>query len=375
MMARAGSGKTYYISNDFTKTENVLFITFTNQNVENIRREIYKRFKNKPPNNYKIVTFSSFLYSWIIRPLEPLLPFNQSIESDGVDLITEPPPPSIKLANNYIVQNPLYESVDKIGHYLNKKNNQYFSSRMSRLIIKHLNKNKKTINRNIEERLEGLVDTIYIDEFQDYKGDDFKIINLLLRLESIRVTAVGDFYQHSVAPSFERSQYPYKKKKLDVTEEEFIDSFPKTKIDVDTDTLISSRRVTEDMCRLITDKLGIDIYSSNERKGKLKIISELNELKELLYDKNCTKLVFSNSSKFPYKPAINWSYSKGDTYSKTLVILTGNLENLLDQSFSLEKSNLSQSTLNKLYVALTRSNNETYICTKKTYDKYNLNKI
>ncbi|MGJ1064635.1 hypothetical protein, partial [Enterococcus faecium] len=154
ILARAGSGKTYHIANAFDEKKSVLFITFTNQNVANVKKEIMQRFNNIIPNNIEVITYSSFLYSWIIRPLEAVLPF-ENIRSRGVDIFKEPVPHTNPPTKGYITD-------DKIGHYLNPDNNRYYSGRMSKLIIK----NKKILKPLIEKRLSLLVDTIYIDEFQ-----------------------------------------------------------------------------------------------------------------------------------------------------------------------------------------------------------------
>ncbi|HEA6159453.1 TPA: hypothetical protein RXG00_002711, partial [Staphylococcus aureus] len=44
ILAAAGSGKTYYVANDFNKDERVILLSFTNSNVSNIQLEIMKRF-------------------------------------------------------------------------------------------------------------------------------------------------------------------------------------------------------------------------------------------------------------------------------------------------------------------------------------------
>ncbi|PTJ29623.1 hypothetical protein BU026_12645 [Staphylococcus simulans] len=61
---------------------------------------------------------------------------------------------------------------------------------------------------------------------------------------------------------------------------------------------------------------------------------------------------------------INWSYSKGDTYKQTCVILTKNLDQL-------EKwQSISGKTKNGLYVALTRAETNVYIIKDTDYKKW-----
>lgn len=70
-----------------------------------------------------------------------------------------------------------------------------------------------------------------------------------------------------------------------------------------------------------------------------------------------------------FKPVINWSYSKGDTYSRVLIVLTDKLEKFIQEDFNF--SSLFQKSINELYVALTRSNDELYICRKDVFNEAN----
>lgn len=64
---------------------------------------------------------------------------------------------------------------------------------------------------------------------------------------------------------------------------------------------------------------------------------------------------------------MNWSYSKGSTFNKVCVILTSNFENLDSNTF--DYSNISPITINKLYVALTRSSGNLYLIKQSTFEK------
>jgi DNA helicase-2/ATP-dependent DNA helicase PcrA len=64
---------------------------------------------------------------------------------------------------------------------------------------------------------------------------------------------------------------------------------------------------------------------------------------------------------------MNWSYSKGDTVNSACVILTDGLDNLDSESFDPEKVKLT--TLNKLYVAMTRSRGDLYLIKASTFKK------
>ena len=68
---------------------------------------------------------------------------------------------------------------------------------------------------------------------------------------------------------------------------------------------------------------------------------------------------------------MNWSYSKGSTFNSVCLILTKKLENLDNDSFSPEI--LGKSSLNKLYVALTRSSGDLYLLKSSDFSKYRKN--
>lgn len=63
---------------------------------------------------------------------------------------------------------------------------------------------------------------------------------------------------------------------------------------------------------------------------------------------------------------MKWSYSKGDTHESSCVILNGTTKKLVEDSFS--ASTLKTVILNKLYVALTRSEGDVYIVTSDEFE-------
>ena len=74
---------------------------------------------------------------------------------------------------------------------------------------------------------------------------------------------------------------------------------------------------------------------------------------------------------------MNWSYSKGDTMDSTCVILTNGFEKLSEKNFSTE--GISRQTINRLYVALTRSRGNVYLIKasafKSVKDRYTISKM
>lgn len=83
-------------------------------------------------------------------------------------------------------------------------------------------------------------------------------------------------------------------------------------------------------------------------------------------DDNIIKLLFNNSKKYIFN-AVNWGYSKGDTYDNICVILTNDFNDIDNDSFVVEQNKII--TINKLYVALSRTKGNLYIIKKCDFDK------
>ena len=102
--------------------------------------------------------------------------------------------------------------------------------------------------------------------------------------------------------------------------------------------------------------------SSGDHSGSVKWIDD--DPSSVLDNDRIIKLVFQEASKYSF-PALNWSYSKGDTVDSACVILTDGLDNLDSDTFNPGKIKLS--TLNKLYVAMTRSRGDLYLMKSSTF--------
>jgi len=354
MLAAAGSGKTYYIANHLNPKHKNLVITYTKQNVANLKREI-KIIHGEVPKNTQVLTFSSFVYRWLLKPFEPILEFGKrtGMITMGVEITKEPEPQSIKGKPNY-----KYYKQEDSRHYI--YNQKYYASRMTSLVISQ----SKTIKNIIIERLYKFCDQIYFDELQDFMGKDFDLLLMLIKEKNIKVFAVGDFHQHSVSKSNFTASKPFMKGKIYISKDEYKILF-KGKVNIDESTLIKSRRVPEEICKFIYNKLGIDIQSSSIVQGHYELLETNSKIIQVLEDTNIKKLFFRDSRKYSCVPTINWGYSKGDTYQKTCIILTKKFESLFEEDFSC--ANLTPAQINPLYVAMTRATDELYFIKEKNF--------
>ena len=116
------------------------------------------------------------------------------------------------------------------------------------------------------------------------------------------------------------------------------------------------------VCAYVSEKLRISITSNGDHGGAVKWIDD--DPSSVLDDERIIKLVFQDAGKYSF-PALNWSYSKGDTVDSACVILTDGLDNLDSDKFNPDR--VKPSTLNKLYVAMTRSRGDLYLMKASTF--------
>ncbi|MBS3201993.1 hypothetical protein J0J80_10395 [Turicibacter bilis] len=355
--AVAGAGKTYHISHSIIEEKRNLILSFTRSNVKNIEIEITKRF-GKIPEKTEILTFSSFLYRWLIRPYEPSIILegkDDKFKSKGVDVYIEP---IERQGNGYT---PGYYKDNHLLHYINGKNQSYYASRMSELIVKQKGKFIGKVIGN----LSMFFDEIYIDEIQDFRGNDFKLLKHLFAKFNGNIIGVGDFYQHSVQKSNHKEQTPFLKSKKSISYQEYLQEFPK-KVKINNGILLNSRRVPEIICQEIRQKLNIEIYSSSSIQGSYTVIHSKEELQNVIKIPNLIGLIYNNNVKNYFIHTNTWSMCKGDTYESTCIVLTEKLKAFTSPDFN--TAGISQQTINMLYVALTRATHNVYIVPKEIYD-------
>ncbi len=359
ILAVAGAGKTYHICHEIQPDKRNLIVAFTHANIKNIQNELLKAY-GQIPNSTRIMTFDAFVYHMIIRPYETFIFdfFGEDYKYDETSItIKKPPQQRIKVDGRYVT-NKKYNKKEFLQHYMDERK-QYYCETLSELAM-YVKRGRKSLIRTAADRINLFFDNVMIDEFQDFREYDYELIVKLSKYLA-NIVLVGDYHQHSVSGQ-NNSGKPFKKDKIEISYEGFIEELRRESFDVDETSLIHSRRCSEEICSYIRDKLGIQIQSAGINAGT---VIRPSNIQDILDDKNIVKLVYENASRFSFR-AVNWSYSKGDTYEAACVILNYSTKKLVEDSFSV--ATLKTATLNKLYVALTRSKGDLYIVTPDEFD-------
>lgn len=362
VLAVAGAGKTYYICHTIDPAKRNLVLAFTRENVVNILRELNDAFGSVPKST-TVMTFDSFVLHNFILPYEPTIAYffnHPRFSSNGITM-TDPPKQSVKCRNGQgYTPNPLYFKKSELLHYIDKSN-RYYCATLSELAL-HVKKGKSSLFKRAAKRLRLFYDSILIDEFQDFRCHDYDLI-VKLSKELPEVILVGDYYQHSVSAT-NNSGKPYTKNGNEVGYVEFTEQAAKDRFLIKEDLLLKSRRCSIEVCEFVSRKLEISIESANINEGHIIWVDE--EIEEVLADDEILKLVYNNSSMYSFR-SMNWSYSKGNTVDAACVILTEGFEELDEDTFSPQE--ISQSTINKLYVALTRSRGNVYLIKASDFNR------
>ena len=359
ILAVAGAGKTYTLCKNVDDNKRNIILAFTNQNIKNIIKELDKNHHKTLENTY-VYTFDSFKYNFFIRPYEPIIARHFGIKtfaSKGVSLKTPP----LKLINGY--PNPNYKNNKLFEHYV--IGDKYYCENLSELILQVKKGKEYNLFDIAMKNINNFFDYIYIDEFQDFRQHNYELMEKIIK-KSNNIILVGDYFQHSVNARNNTGK-PFKvgntkETKRIITYEEYIKLLENLKLKVDTETLKKTRRCPENICKFIREKFNIEIYADNNNKGNVIFLENNDKIKEIIENNYIIKLVESDSKIYNFN-CINWGYSKGDTYNDICVILTDRFKNLKE-----EKNIEYTSTINKIYVALTRTKGNLYIIEKAKFD-------
>ncbi|MFI3307409.1 MAG: DNA helicase UvrD [Mycoplasmatota bacterium] len=334
VLAVAGAGKTTELLNKLNLSQKTLIITYTESNYMNIKNEIILKFK-KVPDNIHIFKYFTFMYR------ECFLPFKANLDVNGIEF-----KPNL---NRYL-------NDSKLDYFYSKDTKKIYHCRIAKFC-------HKNFFHHIRDRMEKYYDLLLIDEFQDFAGHDFNFIEKILTI-NLKICIYGDFYQHT----FNTSNDGCVNKNLYNSYGKFIKRIEDLKlVEIDTNSLIKSKRCSENVCKFISDKLKINIESYFQKSTEVIEIFDNESIESIIENHKIIKLFYENNVKYNIFNKDNWGNSKGNTYTDVCVVLNKKtfklyLENKLEE--------LPQSTKNKLYVAFSRPTRNLYIINQELLKKY-----
>ena len=329
ILAVAGSGKTTHIINNLDSNKRSIIVTYTNNNYNNLKKNISKKF-GCLPENISLFTYFSFLYSFCYRPF-----LSYQYKDNGITFERN------------------------MNRYVRMSNNKFFFDSNNRLYSNRLAKfiDKKNEINNVKKRLEKYFDNFFIDEFQDLGGYDFNFIMKLLETK-INILFVGDFYQHT----YNTSRDCNVNKNLYSSLDKFRKKCKMNNLKIDENKLKKSYRCSPTVCNFIKDTLEIDIVF--HRKGSTKITFSDNEKKALNISQNQEIIKLFYRQHYEYNCCSkNWGESKGDSDLEDVCVVLNKTTYKKFRNNNLES--LAPTTKNKLYVACSRSSNNLFLVSEK----------
>lgn len=330
ILAVAGSGKTRLLIDRLNLEERFLITTYTRNNLANLRHRVIKKF-GYLPDNIRICTFFTFLYSFCFKPY-----LSMKMGATGINWKAP--------QHRYIKENE--------PRYFMDSENRLYSCRIAKLL------EKEGLISEIKHRLEKYFDYLLVDEVQDVAGHDF---NFLMSISDAKIhfILVGDFFQHT----FDTSRDGNVNKSLHDNYEKYKKRLNKYGIFVDTSRLNRSHRCKPSVCKFVTDEIGIKISSAyTHGDDSVELLSDINIIAEKLTCSKTIKLFFERHWIYPCFSQ-NWGASKGvDEYEDVCVVLNDNTHRMMRSG---ELSALPPMTKNKLYVACTRARGSIFFVHEK----------
>ena len=319
IFAVAGSGKTSHIVNNLSENSQSLVITYTNSNLNNLKRKIVKKF-DFFPQCICLLSYFTFLYQFCFKPF--------LWRKTGVTGISWQQPRIFRIRQD----NPMY--------YMDK-NRRLYHNRIAKLL------EVSDLFTSINQRIEKYFDNVYIDEVQDFGGNDFNLLKSIFRT-NVNLLLVGDFYQHT----YDTSRDANVNRNLHNDINAYIKVFEDNGIFIDKTTLNKSWRCSPDICNFVSNNLGIAMESHRTDSSTISYATLKDELDRIIMCEKTVKLFYQKHYSFNCYSK-NWGDSKGiDKYDDVCVVLNKTTEKLFKNK---ELHKLNPLTRNKFYVACTRA--------------------
>lgn len=341
-IAAAGSGKTTLLVKkacEIKKPENVLILTYTDSNEDEIRKKFHK-INGFIPENICIQTWFSFLFQFYIKPYQNYLT-NDDFDIKGLILATKKGnSPSWRPART------------DWKHYYFTKENRALGDKLSELA---LDCNDKSGNLPLN-RLTNIFEHIFIDEIQDLAGYDLDLLKQLF-LSKSEIILAGDPRQTTYLTNHNGN------KNISYRDGKIIDYLEAQKeltnnYFVDKETLNHSWRCCQEICtfasnitkdfpltisrnNVIVSVKGVYLIRVNDREDFIKTYPNMIQLR---WDKRTKGIIEELNS-------MNFGESKGLSFDGVLIYPTKDMKEWIEN----HNKELAFATRCKFYVAVTRA--------------------
>lgn len=340
-IAAAGSGKTTLLVKkacEIKRPENVLILTYTDSNENEIRSKFHK-INGFIPDNVCVQTWFSFLFQFYINPYQNYLT-NYEFNIRG-------------LAISRNSRTTTWQSSRaKWKTYYFTKEHRVFAEKLSELA---LDCNEKSGNLSLS-RLENIFEHIYIDEVQDLAGYDLDLLKQLF-LSRSNIILAGDPRQTTYLTNYNGN------KNISFREGRIVDYLKSqaelnNKYVVDYITLNHSWRCCQEICDFAS-KISKDFpltVSKNETNSSIKgvyLIKPKDKEKFLKIYSRMIQLRWNKAVKgiIEELDCMNFGESKGLTFNGVLIYPTTDMKEWIENN----DKELAFGTRCKFYVAVTRA--------------------
>lgn len=374
-IAAAGSGKTTLILDQvFAKLTDSNFekkigiITYTRKNQENIKARILKKFQYIP-SRIQLMGWYSFLLDYWIRPFKgDVLP---ELYDRHVGMYFTDQPSGLRKGNNGTYYRT-YKKGELWKKYFIKNKCDFFSDKLSEFAMECFNLNKN----ELINRISNIFDVIYVDEAQDLSGWDFDIMKILAKSQKIDIILCGDPRQNTYSTNFGIKNEAYNGSP-DSYAKNCINTSAHQYINIDYKTLQATHRCCEGICNfsnnLMRNLPKTHVCECERCRKKRSQYSHkqgmflLSSSMEQSYIDSCEPISLIWDIRFKSnvktKEYFNYAESKGLEFDTVLIYPT---KTILD--YLAGKLTLSDLSLRKLYVAITRAR---YSCAIVVPDGFN----
>ncbi len=334
IFAVAGAGKTTMLVDSLSLAKRTLLLTYTDNNAENLTTAVVRKF-GRIPDNIMISTWFSFVFRFLLKPFE---------------ISTAP-----IITRLIFPQGPLSRFDKGVSRYVSQSG-EVFHARAFDFVLNYVGRDK------IKNRLTKFFDEILIDEVQDFAGYDFDFIEMLGSTD-VDVVLTGDFFQHT----YDTSRDGTKNKNLHKDFMSYQTALAKH-YQIDRSTLSKSYRCPAVVCDFVHEKIGIDIgsFSCRTDVDDPALLTATEDIQRIMNSDSIMKLFFKEHRQYSCRSA-NWGQCKGLSFDNVCVVLNKKTFGLFQKG---RLNMLAASTLNKFYVACTRTRGNLYFVNESEIADY-----